>query len=192
MSTLIRMDLSKNILIKANPGTGKTTALADRVVELIRNGVNEKDILCLTFTNKAVDEMFNKIIRKFEEYNIEQSRINNLTISTFHSFCNGYFSEIGKEFKIVNNNFIRFTIYKSLEKNKAFNYDNDYIIKELVPKIENSIRYIKSFGITPDSIDIKNTKEILIKSSFLENVGEVKVDEILTFLDYLYNGLQRL
>ena len=184
MSTLIRMDLSKNILIKANPGTGKTTALADRVVELIRNGVNEKDILCLTFTNKAVDEMFNKIIRKFEEYNIEQSRINNLTISTFHSFCNGYFSEIGKEFKIVNNNFIRFTIYKSLEKNKAFNYDNDYIIKELVPKIENSIRYIKSFGITPDSIDIKNTKEILIKSSFLENVGEVKVDEILTFLDY--------
>ena len=31
------MNLSKNILIKANPGTGKTYSLADRVVELIIN-----------------------------------------------------------------------------------------------------------------------------------------------------------
>lgn len=69
------MNLNKNILIKANPGTGKTSSLADRVVELINNGVSEKDILCLTFTNKAVDEMFEKISQKFKEKQVLNSRL---------------------------------------------------------------------------------------------------------------------
>ncbi|EFD93027.1 MAG: DNA helicase II [Candidatus Parvarchaeum acidophilus ARMAN-5] len=103
------MDLAINILIKANPGTGKTTALADRVVELVKNGVNENEIVCLTFTNKAVDEMFDKITNKFKENEIEPARINGLTIATFHSFCNAYFSGDGKELELVNNNFIRFS-----------------------------------------------------------------------------------
>ena len=33
---------------------------------------------------------------------------NGITISTFHSFCNSYFSEQGKEYELVSNNFIRF------------------------------------------------------------------------------------
>ncbi len=184
------MDLAINILIKANPGTGKTTALADRVVELVKNGVNENEIVCLTFTNKAVDEMFDKITNKFKENEIEPARINGLTIATFHSFCNAYFSGDGKELELVNNNFIRFSIHKSLESNNAFNYEKDYIIQELIPKIENSIRYIKSFGILPDSVDIKSTKEDLMGSSFLENMSEVRVDEILAFLDYFITAFR--
>ncbi|MEM0142728.1 MAG: UvrD-helicase domain-containing protein, partial [Candidatus Parvarchaeum sp.] len=178
------MELTRNILIKANPGTGKTTSLADRVIELINAGVNEKEILCLTFTNKAVDEMFDKISKKLKENGIEASKINGLTISTFHSFCNSYLSEQGKGYEIISNNFIRFSIFKSLEKSNAFNYDRDYIIQELVPKIENSIRYIKSFGITPEEIDIQAAKNELINKSFLENMGSVTVEEILAFFDY--------
>jgi DNA helicase-2/ATP-dependent DNA helicase PcrA len=178
------MDLSKNILIKANPGTGKTTSLANRVIELIKNGVSENEILCLTFTNKAVDEMFEKIGQKLKENNLEVSRINGITISTFHSFCNSYFSEQGKEYELVSNNFIRFSIFKSFENNNAFNYERDYIIQELVPKVENAIRYIKSFGITPEEINIKMTKGELINKSFLENMSSITVEEILAFLDY--------
>ena len=178
------MDLNKNILIKANPGTGKTTSLANRVIELIKEGVNEKDILCLTFTNKAVDEMFEKIGQKLKENGLEISKINGITISTFHSFCNSYFSQEGKEYELVSNNFIRFAIFKSFENNNAFNYERDYIIQELIPKIENSIRYIKSFGITPEEIDIKATKNELMNKSFLENMSSINIDEILAFLDY--------
>ena len=184
------MDLSKNILIKANPGTGKTTSLADRVIELIKNGVSEKEILCLTFTNKAVDEMFEKISQKLKENNLEVSRINGITISTFHSFCNSYFSEQGKEYELVSNNFIRFSIFKSFENNNAFNYERDYIIQELVPKVENAIRYIKSFGITPDEINVKMTKEELINKSFLENMSSITVEEILAFLDYFVTAFK--
>lgn len=178
------MELTRNVLIKANPGTGKTTSLADRVIELIKNGVSEKEILCLTFTNKAVDEMFEKIGQKLKENKIEMSKINGITISTFHSFCNSYFSEQGKEYELVSNNFIRFSIFKSFETNDAFNYDRDYIIQELVPKIENAMRYIKSFGITPEEINVQMTKEELMNKSFLENMSSVTVEEILAFLDY--------
>jgi len=184
------MDITKNILIKANPGTGKTTSLADRVIELIKSGVNEKDILCLTFTNKAVDEMFEKISQKLKENKLEMSRINGITISTFHSFCNTYFSEQGKEYEIVSNNFIRFSIFKSFERNSAFNYDRDYIIQEMVPKVENAIRYIKSFGITPEDIDIQLVKEELENKLFSEKITTLTAEEILAFLDYFIIAFQ--
>jgi DNA helicase-2/ATP-dependent DNA helicase PcrA len=184
------MDLTKNILIKANPGTGKTTSLADRVIELIKNGVDENEILCLTFTNKAVDEMFDKITSKFVQNGIGVARINNLGISTFHSFCNNYFSEEGRGYELVSNNFIRFAIYKSLEKNNAFNYERDYIVQDLIPKIENSIRYIKSFNVFPSRIDLTATKGDLMNSSFLENMSGIRVDEILAFLDYFITAFE--
>jgi DNA helicase-2/ATP-dependent DNA helicase PcrA len=184
------MNLSKNILIKANPGTGKTSSLADRVVELMNNGVSEKDILCLTFTNKAVDEMFEKISQKFKEKRIEMSRINGLTISTFHSFCNTYFSEQGKEYELVSNNFIRFSIFKSFERNDAFNYDRDYIIQEMVPKVENAIRYIKSFGITPEDIDKEDIEEKLMNKLTSEKITTLTTEEVLAFLSYFVIAFQ--
>ena len=56
-----------NTLIVANPGTGKTTALANRVVELLNAGVPEKDILCITFTTKAAQEMRDKVNTRIKE-----------------------------------------------------------------------------------------------------------------------------
>ena len=41
-----------NRLILANPGTGKTTTLATKVVQLLKEGIQPKDILCITFTEK--------------------------------------------------------------------------------------------------------------------------------------------
>ena len=48
---IIRTD--GNVLVTANPGTGKTKLLAYKYAYLISKGTNSKDILCLTFTNKA-------------------------------------------------------------------------------------------------------------------------------------------
>ena len=50
-----------NRLILANPGTGKTTALATRVVDILKEGAQPKEILCITFTEKAANEMSQKI-----------------------------------------------------------------------------------------------------------------------------------
>ncbi len=180
----------KNSLIIANPGTGKTTSLAEKVIELLKNGVKEEEILCLTFTNKAANEMYKKIREKLKENQLENIKINRIKMKTFHSFANDYFSELGMEYKLVSNNFIRFSIFKSLEKREALNYDKEYIINDIVPKMENAIRYLKSFNISPSDIDVKKTKEELFKNSFLEGKDKISIDENFALLDYFIGAFE--
>jgi len=66
--------------VTAVPGSGKTRVLTERTVELIRSGVNPKNILCITFTNKAAKEMKERIATRLGE---EVS--SKIWVSTFHS-----------------------------------------------------------------------------------------------------------
>jgi superfamily I DNA/RNA helicase len=51
------LDLRGNVLVVVNLGTGKTLLLAHKYAQLVRNGVKPEEILCLTYTNRAEDEM---------------------------------------------------------------------------------------------------------------------------------------
>ncbi len=53
----------KSIALKASAGSGKTFNLSLRVVNLLLAGVEPDRILCLTFTNKATNEMYERIIK---------------------------------------------------------------------------------------------------------------------------------
>jgi len=70
-----------SLLILAPVGTGKTLALAERVGNVVSNGIDPDRILCLTFTNRAAKEMSERIKRKHPKH-AEQ-----MTISTFHALC---------------------------------------------------------------------------------------------------------
>ena len=50
------IDSKENTMVVSNPGTGKTTTLALKVIDLLENEVNPEEILCLTFTAKAKKE----------------------------------------------------------------------------------------------------------------------------------------
>ena len=76
------------LMILAGAGTGKTTTLLNRIRYLIQEvNVPSENILLLTFTDKATSE----ITKKIKE--IIGSSIDKITISTFHSFCNGLVRE---------------------------------------------------------------------------------------------------
>ncbi len=184
------MNSEKNLLIVANPGTGKTTRLAERVVELLSNGVDSKDILCITFTVKAAQEMREKIRQKASEKGIGFERLAGLNISTFHSYALDYLQMSGNEYEVLGNNAMRFSVYKSFRANKAFNYSNDYIIGELVPKVENAIRYIKSFGVMTERLDLKRAKEELEKIYYEEEISNVSLEENLKFMDYFLDAFR--
>lgn len=68
------------LLISAGPGTGKTQTLIKRILYLLENGVLPEKILALTFSNKAAEEMRERIaeIRPEEAKKIE--------MMTFHAF----------------------------------------------------------------------------------------------------------
>lgn len=69
------------ILTLAGPGSGKTKTLTERTGRLIRKGVAAYNILCLTFTNKARNEMRDRIVAVHGEPAAK------VFISNFHGLC---------------------------------------------------------------------------------------------------------
>lgn len=177
------IELDKNTIVISNPGTGKTTTLSLKVMKLLENGVKPENILCITFTEKAKKEMFDKIFQ-MAKGKFSDSEIMKLNIHTFHSFAYNYLIDSGiVTGDIVENNVLRYSILRSFEKNNAFTYSKDYIISTIVPKTENAIRYIKSFGITPDKINIKAASSLLEKL-YEEISTSYTIEEVRAFLNY--------
>ena len=84
-------ELDRNILLLASAGTGKTNTLAYRVAHIIESGRCEAhQILCMTFTNKAAQEMKSRI------ESLVGQPAKAVEISTFHSFCFYVLQQEGK------------------------------------------------------------------------------------------------
>jgi len=92
------IDPSRNIVLEASAGTGKTRVLVERYVNLLRAGVEPDHILAITFTRKAAAEMRQRILDRLQEASrlseIDAARgreitrrLGDITISTIDAFC---------------------------------------------------------------------------------------------------------
>src|SRR5258708_4496953 len=72
------------VLILAGAGTGKTRAITFRMANLIAGGVPAEAILAVTFTNKAAEEMRNRVSNLLLRAGIPPAQP---WLSTFHSLC---------------------------------------------------------------------------------------------------------
>ena len=70
------------LLVFAGPGSGKTRTLTARIAALLNDGVRPQEILALTFTVRATEEMRVRLIRF-----VGQHAAHGLTVSTFHGLC---------------------------------------------------------------------------------------------------------
>ena len=68
-------------LVLAGPGSGKTRVLTSRVAFLVKEGVQPRQIMAVTFTNKAAREMLARIQQLFDD------ELRGLAVGTFHSIC---------------------------------------------------------------------------------------------------------
>ena len=80
-------------LINAPVGTGKTTVLTQRVIEALKQGFKPADILCLTFTNRAADEMRSRVRQAVNS----KETFDDITISTFHGWCAAFLKAEAKQ-----------------------------------------------------------------------------------------------
>jgi len=74
--------LSGAMLVLAGAGSGKTKVLTQRIAYLIQNEVSPYEILAVTFTNKAAQEMKERLISILGE-----DVVKNLWVGTFHNIC---------------------------------------------------------------------------------------------------------
>ncbi|KAJ1739649.1 hypothetical protein LPJ68_004500 [Coemansia sp. RSA 1086] len=93
-----KLDFERPLLIVAGAGSGKTATLCARVIEMMKSGVHPKGILVITFTNKAADELKQRILRYMQASGMlenvdikDRGVVNSLmpSASTFHSWCYG-------------------------------------------------------------------------------------------------------
>ena len=90
-------------LVSAPVGTGKTTVLTERVLRAIDEGIKPEEILCLTFTNRAAEEMSERIRKRIEKKDVADK----ITVSTFHGFC-AYFVRAEAKRLGINSDFVIF------------------------------------------------------------------------------------
>ena len=76
-------------LVTSCPGSGKTRVITERTSYLIQKGVRQKNMLCLTFTNKAANELKERVCKKLSLEKLD------FFVGTFHSLCARMIRKIG-------------------------------------------------------------------------------------------------
>ena len=152
------------LLIIAGAGSGKTRVLTYRYAHLVKNySISFENILAITFTNKAANEMKERISKLL---NLEVSP---KWISTFHSSCVKILRIHGHLIGFKNN----FTIYDQSDSSKLIRNcmrEGDVDLKQYSPKrFQAHISSLKNMRISPGEA-IENA----------ESFFEVKVAEIYT------------
>jgi len=91
-------DPDQNVVLEASAGTGKTSVLVTRYVNLLTRGVDPANILAITFTRKAAAEMRERILRDLRRAAAQSTfdrarwaairdRLGDIQISTIDAFC---------------------------------------------------------------------------------------------------------
>ncbi|MCR6515622.1 UvrD-helicase domain-containing protein [Clostridium sp. LY3-2] len=172
-------ELDKNIYLVAPAGTGKTNTLAIRISKIIKeNRCSLKEILCITFTNKACKEMEERVLFELSKSDETKSLVKDITVKTFHGFCLQILKEEAKKKTDI---FTDFTIYDeedSLETLKFLKYYFKFPMKNLKSFIdlvkESRVRY--GFVSIDEVTDYRNTINNLYKyyREKIEDVCKVK------------------
>ena len=137
--------LNGPLLVLAGAGSGKTKVLTSRIAYLIEKGVSPYNILAITFTNKAAQEMKSRVTR------IVGGEASNMQISTFHSFGLKLIRE-NHELLGLDNNFAIFDVEDSITAIKRVLKKLDIDSTKFTPKsFHNKISSLKNDLINSDN-----------------------------------------
>ena len=150
------------LIILAGAGSGKTRVLTHRIMHLIKEKkTNESNILAITFTNKAANEMKERI------FNLIGDTTKYIWINTFHAMC----------LKILRTNIeylgykTNFTILDSSEQKRVikdiienYKYDIDQYNPNFILKV---ISNSKNKNESPEDLSQKS------KFGFMKNVSNI-------------------
>ena len=189
-----------NIIVSAGAGSGKTAVLSERVIRKLKDGIDIRNILMLTFTNEAAGEMANRIRKKIKKAGLTSQLefLDQAYITTFDAFALSlvkkyhYVLNIDKSIDIIDSSII------DLKRNEFL---EEIFLSLYEAKDEKFLKLIGDFTTRDDevikkailsinkSLDLKYNKEDYI-DNYINNFYNNKYIEQL-FAEY-FNYLKKI
>ena len=176
------------LLILAGAGSGKTKVLTTRIAYMIQNGIKPRNILAVTFTNKAAKEMKERIGKIIGEDTVKY-----MWVGTFHGICGRILREnIDKYNTATGKNLDKnFTIYDDSDTNqiitraiKKLNLDDKVyqtkFVKSVISNAKNKMQDATTFA--KYARDYKSQKIAEIYEEYekaLNNNNAIDFDDML-------------
>ena len=166
-------------LVIAGAGSGKTKVLTTRIANLLEQGISDKNILAITFTNKAAKEMRERLTGLVPN--------NHVFVGTFHSFGLKIIREnvdnlgMNKNFTILDSEDV-LSLIKKIMKEKGID------TKELSPYyVRSRISFIKNEDLSDAEIEkyLNSPLEKIIIEIYYEYVKLLKKNNSVDFDDLL-------
>lgn len=175
------------LLIFAGAGSGKTRVITHRIARLIEKGVNPRNILAVTFTNKAAREMRERV------ENLVGERAKAIWMGTFHSICgrilreNGHLIGVDRNFVIYDDT-DQITLVRNLLKQQGYD-DKSITPRSLLNEISRAKEKLK----TPEDYasDATTYFELAVADIFpkyqvqLNKNNALDFDDMITFVVHL-------
>lgn len=179
----VKTDKSK-VIVVAGAGSGKTRVITERVKFLLESGVQPHNIVAITFTNLASEEMRERLA--------DVPGISDAFIGTIHSFANRVLRASGESYKIFNDDvedtFMRVLIKKyctSLSFARYLEY------KDLMLQVNRGKKnpdFLESFFNRSEAFEHRRVSDLNPKSvdaTFKENMGTLCVKHNIVTFDVL-------
>lgn len=171
-----------NIIVSAGAGSGKTAVLSERVLRKVKEGVDIRQILILTFTNEAAGEMKNRIRKKIKKAGITKQLeyIDSAYITTFDSFALAvvkkyhYILGISKNISIIDSSVIE------LEKNRIL---DEIFLDKYHKKDKKFLKLIGDFTNRDDN----SIKEAILSINASLDLKYDKISYLDSYVDNFYN-----
>lgn len=162
--TRIVQNWKENAFVEAGAGAGKTTLIVKRVVEQLKGGMRPEQLVIITFTNMAAEELRSRITAAVQKEGLASDGFDMdlMQISTIHSFCFKLLRERTFDAKLPidvtllenqeNGERIEAAFEKWLESLKGADWDKLTVICD---KRSTSVKYIKKLyeQIVPQTSD---------------------------------------
>ena len=193
-----------NIIISAGAGSGKTAVLSERVLHHVKNGIGIDEMLILTFTNAAAEEMKRRIRKKLikNKLNDEANKIEISYITTFDAFAlsllkkYSYTLNISKNINIIDDSII------SLKKEEILNsiFDKYYSNKnELFLKLLNDLTLKDDKEVFDAVLDLNKAldneidKESYLNKYLVNYYNDINVNNIIDdYITFLKNKIRQI
>ena len=189
-----------NIIVSAGAGSGKTAVLSERVIRKLKDGIDIRNILMLTFTNEAAGEMANRIRKKIKKAGLTSQLefLDQAYITTFDAFALSlvkkyhYVLNIDKSIDIIDSSII------DLKRNEFL---EEIFLSLYEAKDEKFLKLIGDFTTRDDevikkailsinkSLDLKYDKEDYIDNYINNFYNNKYIDQL--FAEY-FNYLKKI